>query len=645
MKSNSPENPPGKPMVGWYDPSVFVLTGIESLISSLFGERSDFRQLQALVTQAVEADQVYQDDKGALQMPAEQFYYDFRYHYKLRAEPNIDDSGHQDWYERDNQGHYIIDSTRPREEIWLDYISDTGDGWNPTYAVAYYATLPELAVDADETLKTTRRGDILIFGGDQVYPAAKREPYVERLVAPFETAFKVSDKPHPFLFATPGNHDWYDSLVSFSRLFASRDWFGGWLTRQTRSYFALRLPHNWWFIAVDVQLSSDIDGAQMRFFKRLTKEMEPGDRIILGLAEPHWIHNRFRPQSELKYADSYLRELEENVFSRHATVRVFLAGDLHHYRRHESVDGRTHKITAGGGGAFLHPTHSGRLGKQIKEFTETNRDGSKTVFKQAKTTFPDEAVSRRLCWGNLAFLKTNWRFGLLTAGLYWMTSWVFVPIATRTLAPFHFGNVFSALFPNPAVAFWLALTIIAMIAFTNTHSRVYRIIAGSLHGSAHFLAAVTLSFLSVWTVRNISIAIKPALHDFYFTQCTWAVCGTFSTPIRLLAKHISIASLVVFGGFVVGPILMGLYLLPSLNIFGRHYNEAFASLRCEDWKHFLRLRVEQSGDLHIYPIGIERVPRKWRRRNGDDRHPTAKLVPEKEQYPPRLIEQPICISK
>lgn len=632
-------------MVGWFDPSVFILTGVETLISTLFGERSDFRQLQALVTPAVEADQVYADKKGDLQPLAEQFYYDFRYPYKLRTKPAIDDSGHEDWYERDANGDYVIDATKQREDIWLDYISDTGDGWNSTYAVAYYATLPELKVDANETELTTRRGDILIFGGDQVYPAAKRGPYLERLVAPYETAFKESDKPHPFLFATPGNHDWYDSLVSFSRLFASKDWFAGWLTRQTRSYFALRLPHNWWFIGTDVQLSSDIDGAQMRFFKRLAAEMEKGDRIILGLAEPHWIHNRFKPKLQSKYADSFLKQLEENVFSRNATVRVFVAGDLHHYRRHESEDGKTHKITAGGGGAFVHPTHSGLLGKRIESFTEKNRDGSETVFKQAKNTFPDEAVSRRMCWGNLLFLKNNWRFGLLTAGLYWMTSWVFVPIATRTLSPFDFGNVFSALFPNPSAAFWLALTIVAMVAFTNTTSKVYRVIAGGLHGSAHFLAAVTLSFFSVWAIRNLSIAIKPGLRDFYFTQCTWDLCHTFSTPIRLLAKHISIAFLVALGGFIVGPILMGLYLLPSLNLFGRHYNEAFASLRCEDWKHFLRLKIDQSGDLHIYPIGIERVPRKWRERHAGDTHPTAKLIPEKVQTLPRLIEQPIRIGR
>ncbi len=40
---------------------------------------------------------------------------------------------------------------------------------------------------------------------------------------------------------------------------------------------------------------------------------------------------------------------------------------------------------------------------------------------------------------------------------------------------------------------------------------------------------------------------------------------------------------------------MGLYLLLSLNLFGRHGNEAFSSLGVEDWKNFLRLHINEKG--------------------------------------------------
>ena len=66
---------------------------------------------------------------------------------------------------------------------------------------------------------------------------------------------------------------------------------------------------------------------------------------------------------------------------------------------------------------------------------------------------------------------------------------------------------------------------------------------------------------------------------------------------------------------------MGVYLLVSVNVFGRHSEEAFSGLRIEDFKHFLRLHVGADGRLTIWPVKIERVPRRWRaagRRRHDD---------------------------
>ena len=64
------------------------------------------------------------------------------------------------------------------------------------------------------------------------------------------------------------------------------------------------------------------------------------------------------------------------------------------------------------------------------------------------------------------------------------------------------------------------------------------------------------------------------------------------------------------GGWVLGSVLWGLYLLVALNLFGAHQNEAFSALRIQDYKHFLRLHVTPAGDLEIYPIGIPKVPRR-----------------------------------
>jgi len=72
-------------------------------------------------------------------------------------------------------------------------------------------------------------------------------------------------------------------------------------------------------------------------------------------------------------------------------------------------------------------------------------------------------------------------------------------------------------------------------------------------------------------------------------------------------------------GAPVGAFILGVYLFISIRIFGRHNNEAFSSLRIQDFKQWLRLRIDASGGLTIHAIAIDRVPRRWRsaRRAGE----------------------------
>ena len=77
----------------------------------------------------------------------------------------------------------------------------------------------------------------------------------------------------------------------------------------------------------------------------------------------------------------------------------------------------------------------------------------------------------------------------------------------------------------------------------------------------------------------------------------------------------------VLGG-AVGAFILGVYLFVSIRIFGRHGNEAFSSLRIQDFKQWLRLRIDAAGALTIYAIAIDRVPRRWRaaQRGGEATH-------------------------
>ncbi|HJU55568.1 MAG TPA: metallophosphoesterase [Pyrinomonadaceae bacterium] len=604
------------PMVGWYDPRQLIRTGIQVAISTIFGRHSDRRLVEALASGKPEI-------------------YDYTHHYK-----------------DDGRELCELDETRPREEIWIDYVADTGEGWNSTYGVAYHLAEDsrELeyadALSGDPIRVTVRRGDVFVFGGDQVYPAADRIEYDRRLVKPYQHAYPhTAREEHPHVFAIPGNHDWYDSLISFSRLFCSKRWFSGWRSRQSRSYFALKLPHGWWLLGTDMQLGSDIDAPQVEYFKSVAAEIKETDRIILCHAEPHWIFSKMYEHLDSNISESNLAFLEEMLAKK---VAVFIAGDLHHYRRHEATDeSSTQKITSGGGGAFLHPTHDGRFGTDVSVLKE---ESSGRVF-QKRVAFPPERVSRRLCWRNLIFpfLRGNksWAFGFLTAGLYLLTTLAVVSDfkhITETATDFRsvvglkniIGTALHGVLNSPMTLFFVLLTVLGFVLFTDTHSKVYRWIMGAGHGLAHIFSAFGVALGSIYLVSYLSAS----------TSGSWVYSVTqgahvFNFDLRVLLTVV----LVLIGGYLVGSFIQGLYLLISLNVFGRHFNESFSTIAVEDWKSFLKLKIDRAGDLTIYPVGIRRVPRKWKLSGNAA---GARFVPDRERdpraTPPALIEPPIILK-
>lgn len=571
-----------RPMVGWYDPPLLLRTESEVIVSTLFGGHSDYRLIEAL---ALGTETIHDYSR-----------------YYLR-----DGDGR---YLTDERDEFIPDEARgTREDIWIDYVADTGDGWNPTYGVAYYLAQPSLTLRAPGggAAHQTERGQLLIFGGDQVYPTATRKQYKQRLVEPYRTALRYSPAPSPEVFAIPGNHDWYDSLVAFTRLFCSRRWFNGWLAPQRRSYFALRLPHKWWLLGIDIQLKSDLDHAQVEFFERVARKMEESDRIILCTAEPHWMRAKAFQRYGEEYNESNLAFLENNVLGKR--VSVFLAGDQHYYMRHESKDG-TQKIVSGGGGAFLNPTHAEAAGELRGGF-------------ELKSSFPDEPTSRRLTWRNLLFPYYNPRFGALPAAGYCLLCWAVMAdigrYGLRDIGP-AFGTALRTALLQAGAVFWVLFILAGFVAFTHTKVKAYRWVAGLLHGASHLLAA----FLIGWGATYFTVSVLEL---------------PFQSPTQLLLS----AAVIFAVGWVAGSLLAGAFLLVSLNVFGHLQDYAFSALRIEDWKNFLRIRIDRQGQLTIYPVGIRRVPRDWKRRPLDGDGP--ELVPDDSRAtPPELIEPPVVMK-
>jgi len=535
-------------MVPWFSPMQLLRTAPEVIISGVVGRHVDHRLIEALATGTTPP------------------YYDHTVLWKDTATGGT------------------IEAADRRREIWIDYVADTGDGWNPTHAVASALARATLEVAAREGAKyVTKRGDLLVFGGDQVYPVARLKDYRERLLAPFESALDFTEEPHPHAFFLPGNHDWYDSLVAFSRLFCTKRWFAGWRTQQDRSYFAVRLPSGWWLLAPDVQLGSDIDAPQIEYFKMVATKMAIDDRVVLCCAQPFWIYSKkyARFDSEL-YDEGNLAFFEERVLCRPGCIKVFISGDLHHYRRHAAEDG-TQKITAGGGGAFLSPTH----GSNVDCIQEEDLDGTvRRRFRQA-ACWPDVVTSGKLCWGNLLFPIYNPLFGGLTGPLYAVLAGVGLGNAVegKSVSRIYLEGAY-ALLAQPDVLIIFMAVLAGFVLFTDTHSRTYRWTAGVAHGLLHLVSALILGV----------VAIRLTEMNGFEVQAPW--------------RPLAVGFLVLLAGWVWGSFLMGVYLLVSLNVFGRHSNEAFASVRIEDWKHFLRLHIDEAGALTIYPIGIRRVERK-----------------------------------
>ena len=53
-----------------------------------------------------------------------------------------------------------------REELWFDFMADTGDGGNSTYTVARLLSQPQLKLVVEGHQKSLQRGNLLMIGGD-----------------------------------------------------------------------------------------------------------------------------------------------------------------------------------------------------------------------------------------------------------------------------------------------------------------------------------------------------------------------------------------------------------------------------------------------------------------------------------------------
>jgi hypothetical protein len=579
-----------KPMVGWFDPGQLARTGVQAVLSAVFGSYADNREVQAALG------------------PNDLFDYS------------------------------------AADDLWFDYIADLGDGFDSTYAMARLIAKKTLRVASESKSVETQRGKFVVLGGDQVYPTASRDEYQNRFVGPYRAALPWS-KDAVDMYAVPGNHDWYDGLTSFSRLFCQGRWIGGYKSRQKRSYFAIKLAHDWWVWGIDVQLASDIDHPQLEYFKNLAANtMPPNSKIILCTAEPSWAYLPMK--GEAAY-DNVLM-LEKSTMDPHGHTHVVgLAGDLHTYARYESHEAgqARHRFIAGGGGAYLYPTHSLPEKFDLPEQGRPVRYGRKAVF-------PSLRDSKLLSWRALLFPFMNRAFAFFIGALYLVVAWSmqqtsivlegisFGQDKSETTSyierlghwswdqwPLVLGKTWHLALVSPSTLILLGLLIFGMIGFADVKSGPAKFGVGLFHALMHIAALIGITWASAAFVCRVWP--KNTVH-FGFT--------------------LTFAAFVILLGGSLGSMIMGLYLWLSNRILGAHTNETFSCQGSPDYKHFLRFHLTKDG-LTIYPIGVKKVPRSWElwmdQNAGNTAEPgTEWIVPKREGSSNRafLVEDPIEVK-
>ncbi|GAA1417252.1 metallophosphoesterase [Catellatospora coxensis] len=455
------------------------------------------------------------------------------------------------------------------DELWMDYVADLGDGFNATYSVAYLMAQEEIEASGERL----PRGRVLVLGGDSVYPTASGKAYEDRFEGPFRAALpQVPAENGPTLFALPGNHDWYDGLTAFLRLFARREGsrIGGWRTKQTRSYFALQLPHRWWLLALDAQGAAYMDDPQLEYFRGVAANIEEGDRIILVTPQPAWVQSEEHPL----YYDTIDYFLRTVIDPTGASVALMVSGDLHHYARYAQSDSGQQLITCGGGGAYMAATN--HLPEAITvppKHSQVRRQSTGLPYKLQKT-YPTKLRSRWL--GSGVFARLPWRnpgFATMLGIMHTMLMLALNNAAGRILTVPIF--MMTALVMFSCVFFSVGLTEAA--------AKITPVVLGALHGCAHI--ALGVLGLSLWRLLPFD-GYKPAV------QAALAVL-IYLTPAGVAAA-----------------LLVSLYLLIAAS-FKVNVNELYAGQGIEDFKSFLRMRFAPDGTLSIYVVGIDKISKKW----------------------------------
>ncbi|MFJ4811857.1 metallophosphoesterase family protein [Streptomyces longwoodensis] len=252
-------------------------------------------------------------------------------------------------------------------------LGDTGEGDEPQYAV-----VPGFLTVGQDTA-------FAVIASDVIYPVGSADDYDTKFFRPYR------DYPAP-IYAVPGNHDWYEGLGAFMRVFCDdapplppepaprppgRAWLRSLLWHRPRPGDGRRLdaaraqrsapaqravqPGPYWaidagpvrIVGIDTGLLGTLDAAQGAWLREVSRDPRPK---ILVTGSPLYVDGEHHP-----CAIEGGGTVDEIVRDPAHHYVLAIGGDIHNYQRYpvRLADGRTLQyVVAGGGGAFTHATHT-----------------------------------------------------------------------------------------------------------------------------------------------------------------------------------------------------------------------------------------------------------------------------------------------
>jgi len=262
-----------------------------------------------------------------------------------------------------------IERTDLGERVSFVVAGDTGEG-----DLSQYVTAPLL----DRLSAPT---DFMVIASDVIYPAGGAASYE----CNFYDVYAGYGKP---IYAVPGNHDWYDGLTGFmfhlcgvenapagpggsllrrllwrrpprlgeaerARLRALRD--GRPATGQPAPYWLLDTGLLQ-LVGIDTGITGGIDRDQAAWLRRVSAASDKPKILITG--KPLVVDGTRHPGAIEGEPDA---SVDAIVRERAHNYVAAIGGDIHNYQRYpvEVEPGRTLQyLVSGGGGAFMHATHT-----------------------------------------------------------------------------------------------------------------------------------------------------------------------------------------------------------------------------------------------------------------------------------------------